>query len=65
MSLIKVVPYVLGVTTGVPGAPEPRMYPRRGYFLVSVKDIEKAYFCKSTHWKFWVHRVRPRKDEGK
>ena len=34
MSLIKVVPYVLGVTPGVPGAPEPRMYPRSGYFLV-------------------------------
>ena len=26
MSLIKVVPYVLGMTPGVPGAPEPRMY---------------------------------------
>ena len=24
--LIKVVPYVLGMTPGVPGAPEPRMY---------------------------------------
>ena len=34
MSLIKVVPYVLGMTPGVPGAPEPRMYPRSGYFLV-------------------------------
>ena len=34
MSLIKVVPYVVGVTPGVPGAPEPRMYPRM-YFLVS------------------------------
>ena len=33
MSLIKVVPYVSG-TPGVPGAPEPRMYPRSGYFLV-------------------------------
>jgi hypothetical protein len=30
----KVVPYVLGVTPGIPGAPEPRMYPRSGYFLV-------------------------------
>ena len=34
MSLIKVVPYVVGVTPGVPDAPEPRMYPRSGYFLV-------------------------------
>ena len=34
MSLIKVVPYVLGLTPGVPGAPEPRMYPHSGYFLV-------------------------------
>ena len=34
MSLIKVVPYVLWVTLGVPGAPEPRMYPRSRYFLV-------------------------------
>ena len=34
MSLIKVVPYVIGMTPGVPGAPEPRMYPRSGYFLV-------------------------------
>ena len=34
MSLIKVVPYVLGMTPGVPGAPEPRMYPRSAYFLV-------------------------------
>ena len=24
-----------GLTPGVPGAPEPRMYPRSGYFLVS------------------------------
>ena len=29
-----VVPYVVGLTPGVPGAPEPRMYPRSGYFLV-------------------------------
>jgi len=34
MSLIKVVLYVIGITPGVPGAPEPRMYPRSGYFLV-------------------------------
>ena len=34
MSLIKVVPYVLGVDPWVPGAPEPRMYPCSGYFLV-------------------------------
>ena len=34
MSLIKVVPYVIGMTPGVPGAPEPRMYPRSMYFLV-------------------------------
>ena len=38
MSLIKVVPYVLWVTLGVPGAPEPRMYPRSGYFLVLFKN---------------------------
>ena len=30
MPLIKVVPYVLGMNPGVPGAPEPRS----GYFLV-------------------------------
>ena len=35
MSLINVVPYVLGMTPGVPGAPKPRMYPRSGYFLVN------------------------------
>ena len=34
MSLIKVVPYVLGVTPGVSGTPEPKMYPHSGYFLV-------------------------------
>ena len=43
MSRIKVVPYVVGVTKmpsglphdpGVPGALEPRMYPRIGYFPV-------------------------------
>ena len=40
MSLIKVVPCFRGdknalrVTLGVPVAPEPRMYPRSGYFLV-------------------------------
>ena len=39
MSLIKVVPYVVGMTPGVPGAPEPRMYPRSGYFLVLEKSI--------------------------
>ena len=38
MSLIKVVPYVLGLTPGVPGAPEPRMYSRSGYFLVSIYE---------------------------
>ena len=37
MSLIKDVPYVLEVTPGVPGTPEPRMYQRSGYFLVSTK----------------------------
>ena len=37
MSLIKDVPYVMGMTPGVPGAPEPRMYPRSGYFLVYTK----------------------------
>ena len=35
MSIIKVAPYVLGVTLGVPGAPEPKMYPRSWYFLVT------------------------------
>ena len=34
MSLINVVPYVLWVTPGVLGAPEPKMYPCSGYFLV-------------------------------
>ena len=34
MSLINVVPYVLGMTPGVPGTPEPRMYPQSRYFLV-------------------------------
>ena len=24
-----------GLTPGIPGAPEPRMYPHSGYFLVS------------------------------
>ena len=43
MSLIKVVPYVLGMTPGVPGAPEPRMYPRSGYFLVLNKDNLTTY----------------------
>ena len=42
MSLIKVVPYVLGVTPGVLGAPEPRMYPRSGYFLVMSKILPLA-----------------------
>ena len=55
MSLIKVVPYVLGMTPGVPGAPEPRMYPRSGYFLVNsyiwkeLKGIEK--FVASMKWR--------------
>ena len=42
MSLIKVVQYVLVVTPWVPGAPEPRMYPRSGYFLVilEMKDFK-------------------------
>ena len=39
MSLIKVVPYVLGMTPGVPGAPESRMYPRSVYFLVLYNSI--------------------------
>ena len=39
MSLIKVVPYVIGMTPGVPGAPESRMYPRSGYFLVNYKIL--------------------------
>ena len=41
MSLIKVIPYVLGMTPGIPGAPEPRMYPRSGYFLVVSKTLSK------------------------
>ena len=46
MSLIKVVPYVLGMTPGVPGAPEPRIYPCSGYFLVAYKmsPIKKNYY---------------------
>ena len=44
MSLIKVAPYVLGVTPGVPGAPEPRMYPRSGYFLVRNKTPTLIHF---------------------
>ena len=44
MSLIKVVPYVVGVTPGVPGAPEPRMYPRSGYFLVTTNSIAPVTF---------------------
>ena len=43
MLLIKVVPYVLGMTPGVPGAPEPRMYPRSGYFLVTTMIILDDY----------------------
>ena len=39
------------MTPGVPGAPEPRMYPRSGYFLVSYKvhwivDILRRYLNK-------------------
>ena len=45
MSLIKVVPYVLWVTLGVPGAPEPRMYPRSGYFLLNIGyETAKLFF---------------------
>ena len=41
MSLIKVILYVLVMTPGVPGAPEPRMYPRSaqwlgGHFLIII-----------------------------
>ena len=43
MSLIKVVPYVVGVTPEVPGAPEPRMYPRSGYFLVKTKVAYRIF----------------------
>ena len=39
MSLIKVAPNVLGVTPGVLGDPELRMYPRSGYFLVKNNHI--------------------------
>ena len=40
----------MGMTPGVPGAPEPRMYPRSGYFLVidkrtvSIKRTVQNYF---------------------
>ena len=33
-----------GLTPGVPGAPEPRMYPRSGYFLVVVVVVVVVYF---------------------
>ena len=47
MSLIKLVPYVLGVTKMPLGAPEPRMYPCSGYFLVSnnSKNVQKCPKC--------------------
>ena len=48
MSLIKVVPYVIGMTPGVPGAPEPRMYPRSGYFLVTYVSVA------TLAWVPWV-----------
>ena len=54
MSPMKVVPYVSGVTTqgysmtpGVPGALEPRMYPRSGYFLI-------RYNSESVIINFWI-----------
>ena len=46
-SLIKVAPYVLGVDSWVPGAPEPRMYPCSGYFLVVIESNPQIYI-----WKF-------------
>ena len=52
-SLIKVVPYVLGVTLGVPGAPEPRMYPRSGYFLVNTNF--SSYSCADNVWQLKMY----------
>ena len=49
MSLIKVVPYVIKMTPGVPGAPEPRMYPRSQYFLVYTKTRLKGLSVLN-HW---------------
>ena len=37
-----------GLTPGVPGAPEPRMYPRSGYFLVWNKiKLQKKNFLQT------------------
>ena len=47
MSIIKVVPYVLGETKMSPGAPEPRMYLRSGYFLVLHIGETNAFGRKS------------------
>ena len=44
---IKVVPYVIGMTPGVPGAPEPRMYPRSGYFLVKYNLFLRPFDASS------------------
>ena len=62
MSLIKVVPYVLGVTHGVPGAPEPRMYPRSGYFLVSNNSVLLVILISTTFAPLGSSRVS---DEAK
>ena len=51
MLLIKVAPYVLGV---IPGAPEPRMYLRSGYFLA----ITKIHFSLLVTYEVAVQRVR-------
>ena len=37
----------LGLTPEVPGAPEPRMYPRSGYFLVYKKASYKIINFKN------------------
>ena len=47
MSLIKVVPYALGMTLGILDTPEPRMYPRSGYFLVSLYVRETVFNIRS------------------
>ena len=43
MSLIKVVPYVLGMTLGVPGAPEPK---------VLFKDLNPGIAMAIVRFKF-------------
>ena len=47
------IPWIpLPMTPGVPGAPEPRMYPRSGYFLVYHNSNNWAV------WKTWILKIK-------